>query len=59
MALIATVGKGMSHTDGISARLFTSLSNVNIRMIDQGSSKINIIKINTLNMKIINALTLS
>ena len=45
MALIATVGNGMSSNKGIAAKIFTSLSesNVNIRMIDQGSSEINIL----------------
>ncbi len=45
MALIATVGRGMAHTPGIAAKLFAALAaaKVNIRMIDQGSSEINII----------------
>ena len=45
MALIATVGRGMAHTPGIAAKLFKALAdaNVNIRMIDQGSSELNII----------------
>lgn len=45
MALIATVGRGMAHTPGVAAKLFNALgqANVNIRMIDQGSSEINII----------------
>ena len=45
MALIATVGAGMSARKGTSARLFASLADagVNIRMIDQGSSEMNII----------------
>ncbi|SHJ72897.1 aspartate kinase [Paramaledivibacter caminithermalis] len=45
MALIATVGNNMAYTPGISAKLFTALGNegINIRMIDQGSSEINII----------------
>ena len=45
MALIATVGYGMSFRPGVSARLFTALADagVNIRMIDQGSSEMNII----------------
>ena len=45
MALIATVGAGMSARKGTSAALFTSLADagVNIRMIDQGSSEMNII----------------
>ena len=45
IALIATVGCGMSQRPGVSAKLFTALadSGVNIRMIDQGSSEMNII----------------
>jgi len=45
MALIATVGLGMAQTKGMAAKIFTALAreNVNIRMIDQGSSEINII----------------
>jgi aspartate kinase len=45
MALIATVGRGMAYTPGIAAKVFTALADasVNIRMIDQGSSEINII----------------
>lgn len=45
MALIATVGAGMSARKGTSAKLFASLADagVNIRMIDQGSSEMNII----------------
>jgi aspartate kinase len=45
MALIATVGCGMSHKLGVSARLFGALfaAGVNVRMIDQGSSEMNII----------------
>lgn len=45
MALIATVGAGMSFRPGVSARLFSALAEagVNIRMIDQGSSEMNII----------------
>ena len=45
MALIATVGRGMSHAPGTAAKLFGALADagVNIRMIDQGSSELNII----------------
>lgn len=45
MALIAVVGRGMINTKGISAKVFTALSEggVNIRMISQGSSELNII----------------
>ncbi|HEY3332248.1 MAG TPA: aspartate kinase [Capsulimonadaceae bacterium] len=44
-ALIATVGEGMISRVGIAGRLFAALakSSVNIRMINQGASEINII----------------
>ncbi|NMM63562.1 aspartate kinase [Clostridium sp. P21] len=44
MALIATVGRGMNRTKGISSKVFSGLAkgDVNIRMINQGSSEINI-----------------
>ncbi|NYB76100.1 aspartate kinase [Sedimentibacter hydroxybenzoicus DSM 7310] len=45
LSLITTVGIKMAYKPGISAKLFTALGNdnINIRMIDQGSSEINII----------------
>lgn len=45
MAVIATVGHGMARRKGTSATLFTALYNagINVRMIDQGSSELNII----------------
>ncbi|MDL2235913.1 aspartate kinase [Christensenellaceae bacterium OttesenSCG-928-L17] len=45
LALIATVGRGMVRYVGVSAKLFGALARagVNIRMIDQGSSEMNII----------------
>ena len=45
IALVATVGHGMANNIGTSARLFTALSraNINVIMIDQGSSELNII----------------
>ena len=45
IALIATVGRGMSHVPGTAARLFGALAKagINIRMIDQGSSELKII----------------
>lgn len=45
VALIATVGHGMSSSIGTSARLFDAMAraNVNAKMIDQGSSELNII----------------
>lgn len=44
-SLIATVGHGMSFVPGTAARLFNALAKekINIRMIDQGSSEMNII----------------
>ena len=45
LALIATVGQGMVRTRGTAAKLFGALyaAGVNVRMIDQGSSELNII----------------
>ena len=45
IALVATVGHGMAKSVGTSARLFSALSEagINVRMIDQGSSELNII----------------
>ena len=45
MALIATVGKRMAKQKGVAAKVFAALSSadVNIRMIDQGSSEMNIL----------------
>ena len=45
MALIATCGHGMVHHLGTAAKLFKALADegINIRMIDQGSSELNII----------------
>ncbi len=45
MALIAVVGRNMAGQPGTAARIFASLAkeNINIRMIDQGSSELNII----------------
>ncbi len=44
-ALIATVGEGMAYHPGISGRLFSAMgaAGINVRIIDQGSSEINII----------------
>lgn len=45
LALIAVVGRGMVSTEGTAGRIFTALAkqHINIRMIDQGSSELNII----------------
>lgn len=45
LALIAVVGQGMAYSKGIAAKIFQAITDagVNIRMIDQGSSELNII----------------
>jgi len=45
LALIATVGEGMAYRVGVAGRLFAALkdASVNVRMISQGASEINII----------------
>ncbi len=45
VALVAVVGRGMKSQRGTAARIFASLAhnNINIKMIDQGSSELNII----------------
>lgn len=45
LALIAVVGRGMRATRGTAGRIFSSLAHahINVKMIDQGSSELNII----------------
>ena len=45
LALIAVVGRGMKSQRGTAGRIFSALAHakVNVRMIDQGSSELNII----------------
>lgn len=45
LALIAVVGRGMKSSRGTAGRIFSALAhaNVNVKMIDQGSSELNII----------------
>ncbi len=45
LALVAVVGRGMKSNRGVAARVLASLAhkNINIKMIDQGSSELNII----------------
>ncbi len=45
LALIAVVGRGMIRTKGTASRLFNAIAgaDINVRMIDQGSSELNII----------------
>jgi aspartate kinase len=45
ISLVAVVGQGMSHQVGIAAKVFIALrdAKVNVRLINQGSSELNII----------------
>lgn len=45
LALIAVVGRGMKATRGTAGRIFSALAHarINVKMIDQGSSELNII----------------
>ncbi len=45
LALIAVVGRGMRSTRGTAGRIFAALAHahINVKMIDQGSSELNII----------------
>lgn len=45
LALIAIVGRGMKRQKGTATRIFSALrdANINIKLIDQGSSEINVI----------------
>lgn len=45
LALIAVVGRGMRSNRGTAARIFAALAhaNINVKMIDQGSSELNVI----------------
>lgn len=45
LALIAVVGRGMRANRGTAGRIFSALAhaNINVKMIDQGSSELNII----------------
>ena len=45
LALLAVVGRGMVKAKGTAVRVFSAISkaDINIRMIDQGSSELNII----------------
>lgn len=45
LALVAVVGRGMKSIRGTAGRIFSALAhaNINVKMIDQGSSELNII----------------
>ena len=41
-AIVCLVGENLRHTPGIAASVFGALGDVNVRMISQGASEINI-----------------
>lgn len=45
IAMLAVVGRGMRRTRGTAARIFASMAHarINVKMIDQGSSELNVI----------------
>src|SRR5512146_691251 len=41
-AIVCLVGDNIRHTSGIAAKVFTAISDINVQMISQGASEINI-----------------
>jgi len=41
-AIISVVGEGLRHTPGVAARIFSTISTVNVAMISFGSSSVNL-----------------
>ena len=41
-AIICIVGDNLSHTPGVAARLFKALGSINVRMLSQGASALNL-----------------
>jgi aspartate kinase len=41
-AIVCLVGENIRGTSGIAARVFSAISDINVRMISQGASEINI-----------------
>ena len=41
-AIVSLVGENIRYTPGVSARVFTALKEINVRMISQGASRLNI-----------------
>ncbi|HZT40040.1 MAG TPA: lysine-sensitive aspartokinase 3 [Bryobacteraceae bacterium] len=41
-SIICLVGENIRHTPGVAARVFTALGNINVRMLSQGASRLNI-----------------
>ena len=42
LAILSVVGEGIGERSGIAARVFKALANVNVRMISQGASRLNL-----------------
>lgn len=41
-AIVCVVGEGLQHTSGVAARVFSALGDINVSMISQGASSINL-----------------
>jgi aspartate kinase len=41
-AIICMVGENIRHTPGVAARVFKSLGSINVRMVSQGASALNL-----------------
>jgi aspartate kinase len=41
-AIICVVGEGLRSTPGIAARVFSTISDINVSLISQGASRINL-----------------
>jgi len=41
-AVICVVGDNLRNTPGVSGRIFNAVKNINVRMISQGASRINV-----------------
>ena len=41
-AIVCLVGDNLRHTPGIAGKIFSSIEGVNIRMISQGASRLNV-----------------
>ena len=41
-AIVCMVGENIRHTPGVAARAFAALKDINVRMISQGASLLNI-----------------
>jgi aspartate kinase len=41
-AIVCVVGEGLRSTPGIAARIFSTISDINVSLISQGASRINL-----------------